>query len=132
MKINPNLVKEIAQMANVANIVGGGISAFREKVKETKNGYLLEVSMPSLSPDAYRVRIQNNVLAIITALSVTSNIDSEEENMTQPALIRNFPIPNFIDVENIQARYEDGTLKIFAPFNHLGKDFEKEIDIRFF
>ncbi|TAH20562.1 MAG: hypothetical protein EAZ08_05705 [Cytophagales bacterium] len=132
MKINHQLLKEIAQTANLANIVGGGISAFTEKVQEVKDGYLLEVSMPSLSPDAYHLKIKNNVLMVVTTLSVTNHIDSDDERTANPALLRTFPIPNFIDVENIQARYEGNSLKIFAPFNQLGKNFEKDIDIQYF
>jgi len=131
MKINHQLTKEIAQSANFANIVGGGISAFTEKLEEVKDGYLLEVRMPSLSPDAYQLRIKNNLLVIITTLSVTNQMDSDAERTTNPALVRTFPIPNFIDIENIQARYEGNSLKIFAPFNHLGKNFEKNIDIQY-
>jgi HSP20 family molecular chaperone IbpA len=129
MKIDHNLTQQIAKVANVANIIGGGISAMKEQLTETKEGYLLEIAMPSLSPDAYRVRIKDNVLLVFTTISVSTFIDSDEESTTTPALVRTFPIPHFIDVENIQARYEEGELKIFAPFNHLGKGFEKEIDI---
>ena len=131
MKINPELIKEIAQNANLANIIGGGISLFTEQLKEVKGGYLLEVRMPGLSPDAYHLKVNNNVLSVITTLSVTNQIDSDEEQTMKPALIRTFPIPNFIDVENIQARYEGNSLKIFAPYNHLGKNFEKDIDIQY-
>lgn len=129
MKIDQNLTKQIAQIANVANIIGGGISAMQEHLTETKEGYLLEIMMPSLSPDAYRIRVKDNMLMVFTTISVSTQIDSEEESTTTPALVRTFPIPHFIDVDNIQARFEDRELKIFAPFNHLGKNFEKDIDI---
>ena len=132
MKIDYNLSKQIAQIAKVANIIGGGISTMQERLTETKEGYLLEIAMPSLSPDAYRIQVKENVLVVFTTISVSTEIDSENENTVQPALVRTFPIPNFIDVENIQARYEDGGLKIFAPFNHLGKNFQKDIDIQYF
>lgn len=132
MKIDPHLSKQIAQLANVANIIGGGISAMQEHLTETKDGYLLEIAMPSLSPDAYRVRVKDNVLLVLTTISVSTQVDSEEESTATPALVRTFPIPHFIDVEHIQARFEDGELKIFAPFNHLGKNFEKDIDIQYF
>jgi HSP20 family protein len=131
MKVNNELIKEIAQNANLMNVVGGGISAFTERLKEVKDGYLLEVRMPSLSPDSYHLRVINNLLTVVTTLSVTSQIDSDEEDTIKPALVRTFPIPSFIDIENIQARYEGNSLKIFAPFNHLGKNFQKDIDIQY-
>lgn len=132
MKVNNELIKEIAQNANLMNVIGGGISSFTEKLEEVKDGYLLEVRMPSISPDAYHLRVSNNLLTVVTTLSVTSQIDSDEEETIRPALVRTFPIPNFIDVENIQARYEGDSLKIFAPFNHLGKNFQRDIDIQYF
>lgn len=131
MKVNNELTKEIAQNANLMNVIGGGISSFTERLKEVKDGYLLEVRMPSLSPDSYHLRVNNNLLTVVTTLSVTSQIDSEEEETIKPALVRTFPIPSFIDIENIQARYEGNSLKIFAPFNHLGKNFQKDIDIQY-
>ncbi len=131
MKVNKELIKEIAQNANLMNVVGGGISSFTERLKEVKDGYLLEVRMPSLSPDSYHLRVNNNLLTVVTTLSVTSQIDSDEEETIKPALVRTFPIPSFIDIENIQARYEGNSLKIFAPFNHLGKNFQKDIDIQY-
>jgi HSP20 family protein len=132
MKIDHTLTQQIAQIAKVANIIGGGISAMQERLTETKDGYLLEIAMPSLSPDAYRIQVKNNVLLVFTTISASTHIDSEEEDTTKPALVRSFPIPNFVDVENIQARFEEGGLVIFAPFNHLGKDFQKDIDIQYF
>lgn len=132
MKVNNELIKEIAQNANLMNVIGGGISSFTEKLEEVKDGYLLEVRMPSISPDAYHLRVSNNLLTVVTTLSVISQIDSDEEETIRPALVRTFPIPNFIDVENIQARYEGDSLKIFAPFNHLGKNFQRDIDIQYF
>lgn len=131
MKVNNELTKEIAQNANLMNVIGGGISSFTERLKEVKDGYLLEVRMPSLSPDSYHLRVNNNLLTVVTTLSVTSQIDSDEEETIRPALVRTFPIPSFIDIENIQARYEGNSLKIFAPFNHLGKNFQKDIDIQY-
>jgi HSP20 family molecular chaperone IbpA len=132
MSVTNELTKQLAQLANMNSVIGGGISSMNERIRELKDGVLLEVSMPSVSPDAYKVRIKDNILMVIMSLSVIENIDSEEEKVFSPSLIRAFPIPHFIDVDNIQAQYnyEEGKLQVFAPYNNL-RNYAKDVDIKF-
>jgi HSP20 family molecular chaperone IbpA len=132
MKTDQSLTKQLAQLAQVATIVGGGISAMQEELTETKDGYVLALAVPSLGPDAYRLQVKDNVLVIYTTISATNQPDSDEESTIAPTLVRTFPLPHFIDPSRIQARFVDGALRIFGPFNHLGKNFEKDIDIQYF
>jgi HSP20 family molecular chaperone IbpA len=131
MKIDRTITRQLAQLAKAANLIGGGISALQSHLTETKEGYLLELAMPSLGQEAYRIQVKDNLLSVIATLAISQSTDDEEESPYPPALVRSFPIPHFIDANNIAARFSDGGLKIFAPFNHLGKNFEKDIDIQY-
>jgi HSP20 family molecular chaperone IbpA len=132
MKTDQSLIQQLAQLAQVTAIVGGGIGAMQEQLTETKDGYVLALAVPSLGPDAYRIQVKDNVLLVYTTISATSQVDSEAESTIAPTLVRTFPLPHFIDPSRIQARFEDGALNIFGPFNQLVKNFEKDIDIQHF
>lgn len=88
-------------------------------IKETETHYQLEVAAPGLSKEDFNVEVKEGILK----LSVSKNVESEEksEKYTRKEFCfqkfqRNFALPkNTVQIENIQANYAQGILKLTLP-----------------
>ncbi|MCU0451122.1 MAG: Hsp20/alpha crystallin family protein [Bernardetiaceae bacterium] len=134
MKTEPSITQQIAQMAQVSSLLGGGISLTEEHLTETEEGYRYEMFVPGLSPEAYRIRIKDQRLYISTQfaadLPTAGGLDTEAA--IAPAVVRTYPIPDFVDAQRIEARFANGRLHIFAPFNGHSPRPDREVDIQLY
>lgn len=88
-------------------------------IKEIENEYQLEVAAPGLQKEDFNIEVKEGILK----LSVSKNTESEEktEKYTRKEFgfqkfERNFALPkNTVQVESIQASYENGVLKVALP-----------------
>lgn len=88
-------------------------------VKETKEGYHLELTVPGFKKEHIAIQIENQYLKI------QGNVENEkEQNPEEKYTIREFQksafeksykLPNDVDVERISAKHEDGILNIWVP-----------------
>lgn len=88
-------------------------------IKETETDYQLEVAAPGLSKEDFNIEVKEEILK----LSVSKSAESEDktEKYTRKEFgfqnfQRSFALPkNSIQIENIQANYEQGILKVTLP-----------------
>lgn len=88
-------------------------------IKETESEYQVELAAPGLNKDDFNIEVKDGILK----LSVSKDAQSEEktENYTRKEFgyqrfERNFALPkNAIQIENIQANYDQGILKVILP-----------------
>ncbi len=89
-------------------------------VKESDQGFALEVAAPGFEKKDFKVEIENGVLSVSTEKKEEKE-EKEEGKYTRKefhfaAFKRSFRLPeNIVEDENIQAKYEDGILKLFLP-----------------
>ncbi|MGN6615959.1 MAG: Hsp20/alpha crystallin family protein [Ilyomonas sp.] len=102
-------------------------------VHETKDGYLLELVAPGLSKEDIKVNIEKGLLTI-----GYEKKDQQETN-DQKTLRREFSLSSFkrtftvdetINEEAIEAKYENGVLKLTLPKKEEVKVLPKEIAIQ--
>ncbi len=102
-------------------------------VHETKDGYLLELVAPGLSKEDIKVNIEKGLLTI-----GYEKKDQQETN-DQKTLRREFSLSSFkrtftvdetINAEAIEAKYENGVLKLTLPKKEEVKVLPKEIAIQ--
>jgi HSP20 family protein len=102
-------------------------------VHEDKSGFHLELNAPGLSKEDFKVNIEKDLLTI--------SYEKKEENkseeyktvrceFTQRSFKRSFSLNDQIDAENIQAKYENGILKLFLPRKDEVKPSTKQINIQ--
>jgi HSP20 family molecular chaperone IbpA len=134
MKTEPSITQQLAQLAQVGNLLGGGISLTEEHLTETEEGYRFEMFVPGLKPEAYRIRVKDQRLHIATqfAASLPTADGLDTEAAVTPAVVRTYPIPDFVDAERIKARFVSGRLHIFAPFNQHPTRPDRDIDIQLY
>ena len=91
-------------------------------VKETEDGYEVDVDLPGFKKDEISLELNNGYLTISAAKGVDK--DAQEDNSRYirreryaGVCSRSFYVGNTIRPEDISAKYEDGILKLSVPKN---------------
>jgi HSP20 family protein len=102
-------------------------------VKEVANGYQLEIVAPGLEKEDFTISLDKNILTI----SAENKSEGENKNETYlrreyryQSFKRSFTIDENTDVENIDAKYVNGVLKLTLPKKAEVKPATKQISIQ--
>jgi HSP20 family protein len=103
--------------------------AVNEKVDE--KGYYLEIDLPGVKKENIEISVNDGVLTISGERKLEKK--EEGENYTRIESFfgrfeRAFKLPTDADLDNIEAKYEDGVLKVFIPKKQ--KPEGKKIEIK--
>jgi HSP20 family protein len=84
-------------------------------IKETKEGYQLEVAAPGMSKENFSITVEKDLLSI--SAEKENEAKNENEKFTRKEFSytkfkRSFTLPETIDAANIKAVYENGILKV--------------------
>jgi HSP20 family protein len=101
-------------------------------IHETKDAFHLELNAPGRSKEDFKLSIENGLLTI--------SFEKKEENKTEDyktvrkefsyrSFKRSFNLDEQIDTNNIQAKYENGLLKLLLPKKEQIKENAKQINI---
>lgn len=87
-------------------------------ITEHKDEYLVSMAVPGLKKEDFKIAIDGNMLTISSEKEEKK--EEKDENYTRKeynysSFSRSFTIPEVINQEKIDARYEDGVLKISLP-----------------
>lgn len=102
-------------------------------IVEKDNAYQLEIAAPGFDKADFNVKLEENLLTISnekkedTAASTEKQIRKE---FSYKAFKRSFTIDEKIDAEHINAKYENGILKLELPKKEIAKAVAKEINIQ--
>ncbi len=125
MTIDKTLTKKLALQSQAENIASGGTVPTKMFLSEENNGYLLRLTAASVKPNSYKIEVNQGHLIIMSLVKI-----SEFEGV--PRFIQAFPILPHVDSNRIEARYVNGELHVFAPFNdNAGLGQNRKIDIEF-
>ncbi len=89
-------------------------------VKEVENGYEVDIDLPGFKKDEIKVELDNGYLSI----SAAKGLDKDEEKKDGKyirreryagAMNRTFYVGDNLTQQDIQAKFEDGILKISVP-----------------
>ncbi|TRX52031.1 Hsp20/alpha crystallin family protein [Fulvivirga sp. M361] len=91
----------------------------RSNILETNNDFRVEVAAPGLSKKDFQVSLDNDMLTVQTQISENAQ-QTEDQNYTRKefsyqSFKRSFYLPNTVEVENIEATYKDGILRLVIP-----------------
>ncbi len=103
--------------------------AVNEKVDE--KGYYLEIDLPGVKKENIDISVNDGVLTVSGERKLEKK--EEKENYTRIESFfgrfeRSFKLPPDADLDNIEAKYENGVLKIFIPRKQ--KPEGKKIEIK--
>lgn len=102
-------------------------------IHETADAYHLELSAPGRSKEDFKIAVDNGQLTI--------SFEKKEETKTEEyktvrkefsfrSFKRSFNLDDKIDSNGIQAKYDNGVLKLLLPKKEQVKDATKEITIQ--
>jgi len=87
-----------------------------EKVDE--KGYYLEIDLPGVKKENIEISVNDSILTVAGERKLEKK--EEKENYTRIESFfgrfeRSFKLPQDADTDNIEAKYENGVLKLFIP-----------------
>ena len=87
-------------------------------IVESNDDFRVEVAAPGLHKDDFQVELDNDTL-VIQSMNNTESGDNElnyrRKEFDYGVFKRSFHLPNTVEVENIQANYENGILRLVIP-----------------
>jgi len=102
------------------NGVFSGRTSFMPAVNitEKKDEFLVSLAVPGMKRDDFKIDVEGNLLTI----SCEKEENKEEKDVrytrkeySYTSFERSFTLPDEVSKEKIEARYEDGLLKLFLP-----------------
>jgi HSP20 family protein len=102
-------------------------------IHETADAYHLELSVPGRSKDDFKLAIENGQLTV--------GFEKKEENPSEDyktirkefsfrSFKRSFNLDDQVDTNGIQAKYENGVLKLLLPKKEQAKETVKQISVQ--
>ena len=103
---------------NTSNLVGRVLNVPAVNIAEHKNEYQVSVAVPGMKKNDFKIDVEGNVLTISSEKEETTE-DTEGQftrrEYNYSSFTRSFTLPDEVNKENIEAKYEDGVLKITMP-----------------
>lgn len=112
---NKKYLGDLLKQTDIMNTVNGGVRQTDFNVKKIGEDILIEVSNPSIAPEAFNFTINKNELLI--NVMHFENAHKNGDPMMYPLFFKVIVIPYYIDINKIEATYEDGIFKILLPYN---------------
>ena len=105
---------------NVPSEVWNKLPSFRPQVdiKETEDYFLISADLPGFSENEVNVEITDGILTISGERKFEYEENKEKVHRIERAygkFSRSFQLPDQIDLENIEARNENGVLEVLVP-----------------
>ena len=126
---------------NVFNELINEFPAFADKaglnfppvnIAETIDGYHVELNAPGRNKEDFKISIDNGLLTIsYEKKEETKNeeVKSLRREFSFQGFKRSFSLEDKVDAVNIQAKYENGLLKIYLPKKAEVKEAAKQITV---
>lgn len=113
---NRPMLRDLLKQADVINTVNGGVRQTNYSVKNVGDDILIEVSNPSVRPEAFNFTVNKNELLINVMHFEKSSLDGQP--LMYPLFYKSVLIPYYVDINRIEAVYEQGVFKILLPYNN--------------
>jgi HSP20 family protein len=101
-------------------------------IKESRNGYTLEIVAPGFEKTDFKVNIDNNVLTISAEKKSEEKTEGEKQirkEYSYRSFKRSFTIDDKIDATAVEASYVNGVLKLNLPKKAEVREAAKDIKI---
>jgi HSP20 family protein len=87
-------------------------------ITETKNEFILELSAPGLNKNDFQIEIDKNILTISSEKKEESKEDKDNymrREFSYSSFRRSFHLPENTQEDKINAKYDNGILKVSIP-----------------
>lgn len=99
------------------NLRGANLPAVN--ISEDDDNFEVEVAAPGLKKDDFKINLENNLLTI-SGEHKEENEEKEGKKISRrefnyTSFNRSFTLPETVEADNIQAKYQDGVLRLTLP-----------------
>lgn len=119
---------------NVDNYSTNKINIPAVNIKENSKNFEVELAAPGMNKDDFKIEVEDNTLIISSEKNHEKEV-KEDENYTRKefsyqSFQRSFQLSkDVVDVENIEAKYENGVLHLLIPKKEEVKQTSRTIKI---
>lgn len=111
-----------------------GISVPAVNISENKDNYELSLAVPGMKKDDFKIDVQGDLLTI-SSEKEESKTETEKKftrkEYNYSSFSRSFTLPEEVNKEKIEARYENGVLILSLPFKmESRKETAKQIAVK--
>ncbi len=102
-------------------------------IAESVNAYLLEVSAPGMEKTDFTIKLDGTLLVISAAKkeeATDASLKRIRKEFSYKGFKRSFTLDEKIEVANIEAKYENGVLKLTLPKKEETKPASQQITIQ--
>ena len=105
------------------------VSKIPVNIHEDENGFHLELKVPGRSKEEISIKLEQNLLTISAEAKKgeEKNYKTIRREFATNSFSRSFNVDNKINVDGIQAKYEQGVLVVFLPKKEEIKNSPKQI-----
>jgi HSP20 family protein len=99
-------------------------------VQETKEAYLLDVMAPGFAKEDFKINLDDKTLTISAEKKVETKNENEKQirkEFSSRTFKRAFTLDESVDAEKINAKYDNGILKVNLPKKEIKQDAPKAI-----
>ena len=101
-------------------------------IRESDEGFALELVAPGRKRDDFKIKLDKNLLTI--SYEQESKTEEKDDNgkysrkeFSYSSFSRSFRLPDTVNFDGIEAKYEDGILHLMIPKNEEAKVDEKRV-----
>ena len=111
----------------LSNFSTTGTSIPAVNIRETKNSYEVEMAAPGMKKNDFKIELDGNMITISAEKTDEQEKRSDDERFVSreysyQSFQRSFNLPkDVVDVEKIEAHYEDGVLRLTVPKQETSK-----------
>lgn len=99
-------------------------------IKETSKEFVVEVDIPGIKKEDVKIELENNRLTVSGVRNESKEESDSKHYLSESycgSFIRSFSLPTTVDENNVQARYENGVLRLKIPKLAVSKAKEVKI-----
>lgn len=103
---------------NGGSLMGRIMTVPAVNIVEDKNDYKVSLAVPGMKKDDFNIDVEGNMLTISSEKEVSKEEKDEKYNRKEysySSFSRSFTLPEEVNREKIEAKYEDGLLKLVIP-----------------
>lgn len=113
---NKIVLRDLLKQSDLMNTVNGGVRKTEFSIKKNGNDILIEVSNPSVTLESFNFTINKNEL-LINVMRFDKSFSNGQPVM-YPLFFKAFQIPYYVDINKIEATFENGVFKVLLPYNN--------------
>jgi HSP20 family protein len=109
-----------------------GIGSVPVNIYETADAFHLELNAPGRSKEDFKLNVEKGLLTIGFEKKEETKTDGQKtvrREFSYQSFKRSFTLEDGIDADNIQAKYENGLLKLVLPKKEQVKQSARQINV---